>query len=456
MNNNSIDQSIFKAYDIRGLYPQEINENLAYKIAQVYVSLIKPTKPIVVGRDIRLHSESLQKAVMSALTDAGVEVIDIGLASIEMLYYMVGRYKLSGGIHLTASHNPPQWHGVKMVRDGVVPVAANSGMEEIKNFVQTGKKIQSSKKGNVESREILDEFCRFLLSTINPALLKNFKIVYNPNFGFEGKILERLVSLGNLKVNLIPLNSEPDGNFPKGSPDPMLPQNRQEFIDLVKRIGADFGVTWDADADRVFFCTDGGVFLQPYYTNALLTKILLQNAPKNSKVIYDTRYTWAMIDTAKESGGIPIQEKAGRSNIEHRMHQEQAIFGAETSGHTYFQNFWYVESGMLPFLLLWQYLSVQNKSLFELARPIISQYPISDEINLPSKNGQDVIKKVVKSYPPENVSTLDGVSIEFPTWRANLRLSNTEPLLRLNIEAKTREIVEAKRLELSDLIKKSN
>lgn len=446
-----MDESIFRAYDIRGIYPEQISADIAYQIGQAYVDFVKPAKSIVVGRDVRLHSEELQQALIKGITDTGVDVIDIGLISTEMLYFAVGNYNYGGGIISTASHNPKEWHGFKFVREDVVPISGDSGIKEIQDFVNSEKKIESETKGKIEKKDILDDFCKYALTWVNPSELKNITLVYNANFGFEGKVLERLVKIGKLPAKLISLNSEPDGNFPKGRPDPFIPENRTEFIELVKNRKADLGVTWDADADRVFFCADGGTFVDPYYTNVLLVKSLLSKNPGEC-VVYEPRYTWAVLDVVKSLKGRSAPTRVGHTLIKAQMRKENAIFAGESSGHTFFRDFWFSDSGMITFLLMWELLSKENKNLSELVRPLIDQYPISGEISFTTEKKTQIMDLIEKKYDDAKISRLDGITIEYPKWRTNIRAANTEPLLRLNVEAKSKELMEQKRDELLRLI----
>ncbi|MCX6806635.1 MAG: phosphomannomutase/phosphoglucomutase [Candidatus Berkelbacteria bacterium] len=438
---------IFKAYDIRGIYPDQIDEKVAYKLGQGYAEYLKPKKPIIVGYDVRIHSESLKNEVIKGLVDAGVDVIDVGLISTDMYYFAVGNYKYGGGIQVTASHNPPEWHGAKMVREECIPLSGDVGLSEIKQFVESGEKINAKQKGSVIRKDILDDFCRYNLSWIKSEKIKPQKVVYNPNFGIEGRVFERIIKLGNLPIKAIPLNAEPDGTFPKGRPDPFIPENRGEISELVRKEKADFGVAWDADGDRVFFCADGGVFLESYYTGVLLIKENLKKYPK-AKIIYDVRNTWALIDATKESGGIPLEERVGHSFIKARMRKEDAVFCAEASAHAYYRDYWYADSGIIPLMQILKILSETGKKLSELTLPLIKKYPILGEVNFTTEKAEEIMEKAKKIYSDAKISCIDGVSIEYSDWRFNLRSSNTEPLLRLNLEAKSKELVEEKVREL--------
>jgi len=448
----TINPSIFKAYDIRGVYPTDLNEELAYRIAQAYVQYIQPQGKIGVGMDVRLCSPSLKKAVIEGLTDSGVDVLDVGLVSTDMIYFAVGYYHLAGGIQVTASHNPAEYGGLKMVREKAFPIYGNQGIEQIRDAILSGrKKVKAKKKGQVEKKDILDDFAVFLLKFFDPKVIKPLKIVINPNFGYQGEVLRYVVKRHNLPVTLIGLNDKPDGSFPKGRPDPFIPENRPEFLELVKTTKADLGIAWDADGDRVFFATEKGDFIESYYMNALfIAEILEKN--HGGKIIYDPRYTWALIEAAKAHGGEAILERVGHSFIKARMKKEDALFCGESSGHTYFRDFWYADCGIIPPLMVMEMISKKGKKLSELVEPLFNHYFISGEINTAVTNPQMVLGKIKEKYADAQISEMDGVSLEYSDWRANIRPSNTEPLFRLNVEGKNKKIVALKTKELVDFI----
>lgn len=452
--NMQINTKIFKAYDIRGIYEVDFDDSHFYDIAQAYAKLVKPKGRVAVGMDVRLSSSALKKSVIKGLTDAGISVLDIGLCSTEMYYFAVGQYKLAGGLQITASHNPKEWNGLKMVKSGVKPIHKNNGIDKIKKGIVAGwKKINVKPRGVLNKKDVLLDFCKFSFKFLNKKAVKaKLKIVHNPNFGFEGAVLKKFVKLHRLPWQLIGLNDKPNGNFPKGRPDPFLPENRPEFVRLVKKTKADLGVAWDADADRVFFAADGGIFLEPYYTNHLLIKSIL-SGKKKEKIIYDPRYTWALIDAAREVGARPLLERVGHSYIKERMRRENAIFSGESSGHTYFRDFWYADSGLIPLLFLINLIVKKNKKLSELVEPIIKKYFISGEINSRVGDTKKTIKQLEAKYKNGRKNKIDGLSIEFPDWRFSLRESNTEPLLRLNVEAKNKKLMERRRDEVLKLIK---
>lgn len=449
----NIDLTIFKAYDIRGIYPAQINEDMAYKIGQAYVKVTKPQGEVLIGHDVRIHSKALKEKVIEGMLDAGVNVLDVGWMSTDMLYFGVGYYKTAGGMQVTASHNPPEWHGVKMVRENVVPMTLESGISQIRDLIVKNEFTKSQKKGSLRViNTILDDYSKYILTWIDISKIKSLKVVYNPNFGFAGKIFERIIELGKLPLTLIPLNAKPDGTFPKGRPDPFVPENRGEFMELVKSSHADLGIAWDADADRVFFCAEGGIFIEPYYLNTILIKQMLTKSP-NEKVIYDPRYTWALIEAIKESGGKEIICKVGHSYIKEAMRRENALFATESSGHIYYRDYWYADCGMIPPLQVLEYLCLSNKKLVDIVKPVMNKYFISGEVNSEVVDKDGKMKEIAKKYFDGKQSTLDGIAVEYPDFRFCVRPSNTENLLRLTLEAKSEKIMQEKRDEVLAIIR---
>ncbi len=448
----NIDPTIFKAYDIRGIYPTQINEELAYKIGQAYEKFIEPKGEVAVGHDVRVQSENLKKKVVGGLIDSGVSVVDIGLISTDMYYYAVGNYKFAGGIQSSASHNPPEYHGFKMIRENVIPLTLENGISQIRDIISSDAFNPPSTKGNFRSLNIEDDYIAYILSWLNAKSQKKFKIVINPNFGYAGVIFRKIVEKGSLPVEIIGLNDIPDGTFPKGRPDPFIPENRGEFIELVKESRADLGIAWDADADRVFFCAEDGTFLEPYYLNTVLIKQMLKKFP-GEKIVYDPRYTWALIEAIKENGGTPVISRVGHSYIKEKLREVNAIYGTESSGHSYFRDFWYADNGMIPVMQVLEYLMENEVKLSDAVRPVMNKYFISGEINSDVKDKEGKMKEISKKYSDGQQSTLDGIAVEYSDFRFCVRPSNTEPLLRLTLEAKSEKLMEEKRDEVLNLIR---
>jgi phosphomannomutase len=447
-----IDTSIFKGYDIRGIFPSSLNDELAYKIGQAYVTYVKPQKEVLVSRDVRIHSEDLAKSLVEGITDSGIDVVDAGLLSTDMLYFGVGNYQLGGGVQVTASHSPAEWHGFKMVEAGPIAMAFETGISQIRDLIIKNEFKKSDKKGKVRELNIWDDYCNYILGWIDPKKIKPFKIVVNANFGLAAEVFKRIIELGKLPIEVVPLNAEPNGTFPKGRPDPFVPENRGEFIKLVPDSGSNLGIAWDADADRVFFCAEDGTFIEPYYLNTVLIKSMLKKYP-GEKVIYDPRYTWALIDAIKESGGEPVLCRVGHSYIKEKMRSENALFATESSGHTYYRDYWYADCGMIPPMQVLEFLSEHDTKLSELARDVMNKYFISGEINTTVKDADKIINEIKKKYSDAKQSDLDGISVEYQDYRFTVRPSNTEPLLRLTLEARSKELMEEKRDEVLTIIR---
>ena len=442
---------MFKAYDIRGIYPTQIDEVFAYKIGQAYCNIIKPKTPVVVGMDIRTHSESLKKSLISGIIDAGVDVIDVGLISTEMLYFAVGNYGYSGGIQVTASHNTAEYNGFKMTRAEALPISSDTGLLEMKDYIVNYQgDIKKEKLGTITKKNILDDFSRFILGFIKKDKIKSLRVAYNPNFGIQGEVLKRIIEIGGLDIELFGLNHIPDGSFPKGAPNPLEENNRIEFSDFIKRSDVDIGVAWDADGDRVFFHKRDGTFISPYHIGAILIKRILEGS-SGKKIIYDPRYTWALIDATKPFNGVPIIERVGHSFIKARMRKEDAIFGSESSGHFYFKDFWFADSGIIPFLMIMEIISSSIK-LEEILDPLLDRYLISGEVNMKSSNPELALRRLGAKYSDAKISKIDGLSIEYNNWRANIRKSNTEPLFRINVEGNSSVVVEQKKRELLGVV----
>ncbi|MGE5297848.1 MAG: phosphomannomutase/phosphoglucomutase [Acidobacteriaceae bacterium] len=432
------DPTIFKAYDIRGIYPEQINEEAVYAIAQAFAKFLGP-KTVALGRDVRLSGPSLWEAAKNGLIDHGVNVIDIGVISTDMYYFAVANYGFDAGITISASHNPKEYNGMKMVRKGALPISGDTGIKEIMETVLSGYKFKAETKGTVEKKDIVDDYLKKCLSFVDAAKLKPFKVVAN---GMFGPVLKNVMRMG-LPITIIPLNEVPDGNFPKGQPDPAQEANRKETEELIKKEHPDFGVAWDADADRFFLFDENGRFIPGYYLTAFFGRYFASKVP-GAKVIYDPRAVWATVDLVREAGGKPLISKAGHSFIKERMRKEDAVFAGEMSGHFYFRDFYYADNGLIPFLLLLEIFSQSDQKVSQIFDPFFEKYPMSGEINIKIESPDQVnivLAKLETEFPGARIEKIDGLSLEFPDWRANVRGSNTEPLLRINLEAKTPELV---------------
>ncbi len=443
-----INEGIFRAYDIRGIYPSEINEETVYLTAKAYAEWLKPKK-VALGRDVRTSGESLFNEAKRGLTEMGVDVVDIGVITSDMLYFAVAKYSLDGGISVTASHNEAQYNGLKVVGKNVRPISIDSGLKQIEEIAKAGEFVDSEKPGRVEQKQILEAYAKKILSFVDPSKIKPMKVVVNPNFGAAGKVVDALA--GNLKLELVKLNFEEDGTFPKGKPDPSMPKDRKETLQLIKSSGADLGVIWDGDADRCIFMDEKGVFVEGCYTASILAQEILRKHP-GAKMVCNASVTLAFTETVKAAGGIPITNKVGHTFITERMIKEGAAFGSEVSGHYSFKGYWSCDNGMIPFVMMLQILSISGKKLSELVAPIREKYPVSGDINFEVVKAQEILHKLEENFRDGKISHIDGLSVEYPAWRFNIRASNTEPLVRLNVEAKTKEIVDEKVKELKNII----
>ena len=449
---------IFKAYDVRGIHPTEINEQDMYKIARAYCEFVKPSE-VVIGCDVRLSSPSMKQAAIKAVTDLGIKVIDVGEISTDMLYFAVANYGYAGGFSITASHNPKEYSGVKFVREGSRPISSDTGLFEIRDIAEkdnleiTNFELSEENLKLVEKKDIMADYITKIKSFADFSKFKSFKIVANPNFGVGGRAIDKLLEGTNIDV--VKLNWESDGNFPKGRPDPLIPENREEISKLVVENGADFGVAWDADADRCFFFTEKGEFIEGYFITALLGKIFLERNA-GATILHDPRLIWAIRDIAKENGGKDVINKSGHAFIKERMRNDNVVFGGEMSAHYYFRDYFYCDNGLIPFVMMLEFLSTEDKTLSEIMTEMFwNKYFVSGEINREVSDVKSKIAEAKEKYSPDakSVDEIDGVSIEFEDWRFNLRGSNTEPVIRLNVEAKLKELMEAKRDELLELIR---
>ena len=444
----------FGAYDIRGVYPEEVNEELAYRVGRSFVKLFDAEK-VAVGHDIRLSGPSISKALIDGLTDAGCDVVDIGQCGTEMIYFATAHLKLDGGIMITASHNPKEYNGMKLVRREARPVSSDTGLKDIEKLVMEGSfKAAETEKGKVENVDILDDYIDHLLSYIDADKLSHLKVVANTGNGAGGPIVEALAK--RLPIEVIPVYPEPDGNFPNGVPNPILPENRDATADVVKKEHADIGVAWDGDFDRCFLFDEKGGFIEGYYMVGFLAQAFLKKNP-GAKIIYDPRLTWNTIEITEAMGGTPVMCKSGHAFIKDRMRRENAVYGGEMSAHHYFRDFSYCDSGMLVWLIVMQLLSEAKKPLSELMQERMAKFPCSGEINSHVEDAPAILKRLEAEYGPKGeVNHVDGLSVEFDNWRFNLRMSNTEPVIRLNVETRgDAKLLEEKTEELLKKIRAS-
>ncbi|WP_127470177.1 phosphomannomutase [Thiomicrorhabdus aquaedulcis] len=448
------DLSCFKAYDIRGQVPAQLNATLAYQIGRAFATQLHPAN-VVVGYDIRLESLELANALMQGLVDSGVDVINIGLCGTEEVYFGTAHLAASGGIMVTASHNPKGYNGMKLVAADARPVSGDSGLNEMKACIanQQFAPLKSAEHvGVISLNPCKNAYINHLLTYVDQACLKPFNLVVNAGNGAAGPTFDALAS--HLPFKVTTLHHAPDGDFPHGVPNPMLIENRAITAQTVVAQHADMGIAWDGDFDRCFLFDENGEFIEGYYLVGLLAETLLAKHP-GGKIVHDPRLTWNTIEQVEQAGGVPIQSKTGHAFIKERMRKEDAVYGGEMSAHHYFKTFWYCDSGMIPWLLIAQLMSTTGKKLSELVAQRMAAYPCSGEINYTVKDSAAILARVRAHFAPQNphLDQTDGLSLEFSEWRMNIRSSNTEPLLRLNIEARGNpELVWQKVAEIEDLI----
>lgn len=448
-------RTAFKAYDIRGKVPEELNEELVYNIGRAYVELLG-AKNIVVGRDIRLSSEALAAALIRGLTDSGCNVVDIGLCGTEQVYFATFHLETDGGIMVTASHNPMDYNGMKLVKAGSKPISGDTGLRDIEEKAVTGSFRQQlpEKTGSVTCVSILDDYIRHLLSYVDVSQLKPMKIVVNAGNGCAGPVIEALEKY--LPFELIKIYTNPDGTFPHGIPNPLLPENREATAAVVRETGAELGIAWDGDFDRCFLFDETGSFVEGYYIVGLLAQAFLTRQP-GAKIIYDPRLTWNTVEVVEQFGGIAIQSKTGHAFIKERMRKEDAVYGGEMSAHHYFRDFAYCDSGMIPWLLVTAVMSASGQTLSALLNERTARFPCSGEINRIVVDAKKVLQLVEGEFVTSEarIDRTDGLSVEYDNWRFNLRTSNTEPVIRLNVESRGDEtLMQTKAGELLAFIDK--
>lgn len=429
----------FKAYDIRGKLGTELNEEIAYKIGRAYGQIYQP-KTVVIGCDIRLTSESLKQATIQGLNDAGVNVLDLGMTGTEEVYFGAFHLDVQGGIEITASHNPMDYNGMKLVRENARPISADTGLKDIQALAESGNFTELTQKGSTAPYNILPEFIEHLMGYINPAKIRPLKLVVNAGNGAAGHVIdaieEKFKSL-NIPVEFIKIHNDADGTFPNGIPNPILVENRDSTRNAVIEHHADMGIAWDGDFDRCFLFDEKGQFIEGYYIVGLLAQAFLLKQ-SGEKIVHDPRLVWNTFDVIEQYQGEAIQSKSGHSYIKEKMREHNAVYGGEMSAHHYFRDFAYCDSGMIPWLLAISVLSETQQTLSSLVEGMIEKFPCSGEINFKVADTQATIQKLFDHFADQNpsIDQTDGVSLDFGAWRFNVRASNTEPLLRLNIESR--------------------
>lgn len=444
-----VNPSIFKAYDIRGIYPDDLNEAIAYAIGRAFVTLLE-VDTVIVGRDMRLSGPQIFTAVTEGLTDQGADVIDIGMVSTDQYYYACATLN-HAGMMVTASHNPAQYNGFKMVRHMPYLLSGDEGIQDLRRLVEQESFPLPRRQGAITSTDLSAGFVSKVLSLIDVPALKPLKVIADTGNGMVGPILKRVYS--ELPVQLTGMYLEPDGSLPNHGLDPLQPENRAELQQRVVDEGADIGFAFDGDGDRFFTIDDRGQFVSGDFLTALVSQYFLHKYP-GSKIIYDVRASWAVPDLIRQAGGIPLMERVGHAFIKRRMAQENAVFAGEVTGHYYFRDFFYADSGILPSLIIMEMLSKQGVKLSDLLKPLEAKYFISGEINTRiNVDPQAKMQELAAAYSDGQIHWLDGISVIYDDWHLNVRPSNTEPLLRLNLEAKSKALMEAKRDEVLKLIR---
>jgi phosphomannomutase len=444
-----LDPKVFKAYDVRGIYPDELDEAGAYAIGRAYVDEFEPRR-IAVGRDMRLSSPSMADALMRGASDSGAEVLDLGMVGTEMVYFAVGDLELDGGAAVTASHNPKDYTGMKIVRRGALPVGGDSGLPEIRTRALADPGPPKG-GGSIREEDIWPGFVERVLSFVDVDAIKPLRVVIDAANGMAGAMLPPV--LQRLPIDALRYFFEPDGTFPNHEPNPLLPENREFITSKVVEEQADDGVAFDGDADRCFFVDDTGEFVPGDFVTALFAESVLEKEP-GAKIIYDVRASWAVPHTIEQAGGVPLINRVGHAFIKQRMREEGAAFGGEVSGHYYFRDFSQADSGVIPFLLMLELVSRKGQKLSEILRPFREQYFITGELNTPVADVALKLQELKERFGSEGtISHLDGVSVDAEDWHMNVRPSNTEPLLRLNLEALSPELMERKRDEVLDVIR---
>jgi phosphomannomutase len=441
-----LEPKVFKAYDVRGIYPTELDEEGAYAIGRAYVEQFEPRR-IAVGHDMRVSSPAMAHAVTEGAADAGSDVLELGLVGTEMVYFAVGELELDGGIAVTASHNPKDYTGMKIVRAGALPVGGDSGLLDIRDRALPGFPAPDpDRRGQLERYDVWPAYVARVLSFVDVEAIKPLRVVIDAANGMAGVMLPPV--LERLPIDAVRCFFEPDGTFPNHDPNPLLPENREFIIGKTLQEAADFGVAFDGDADRCFFVDDTGDFVPGDFVTALLAASVLEKEP-GAKIIYDLRASWAVPETVERAGGVPLVNRVGHAFIKHRMREEGAAFGGEVSGHYYFRAFSQADSGVVPFLLMLELVSKEGRKLSQVLADYRSRYFLTGELNTEVADVPGKLDELKRRFGTEGrVSELDGLSVDAGDWHMNVRPSNTEPLLRLNLEARTPELMERKRDEV--------
>jgi phosphomannomutase len=450
---SAINPSIFKAYDVRGLYPSEVNEDAARQIGRGFVAYLK-AKRIAVSRDMRLSSPAVAAAFIDGARQQGADVVDYGMLATDMMYNAVARDHHDGGAQITASHNPKQYNGIKLVRREAFPLSGEAGLGEIRDMIASGTlPSPADRPGTVSTLDVMDDYVAHVMSFIDPSIVKPFNVVLDAGSGMAGIVAPKLFE--RLPCKTTRLCFEVDGTFPNHEANPLIEENRRDIVERVVRERADIGIAWDGDADRCFFIDGTGEFIAGDFVTALLAEAFLLRHP-GSKIVYDVRASYAVKDMVAKYGGTALMNRVGHAFFKRRMREEGAIFGGEVTGHYYFRDNFFADNGFIPALLMLELMSRKGQTLHELLAPLRAKYFISGEINTKMPDMRVVQEKVDAlgaRYSDAKTYTMDGVSVEYPDWHFNVRASNTEPLLRLNLEARTPEMMEKKRDEVLDVIR---
>jgi phosphomannomutase len=445
-----IDPGIFKAYDIRGLYPEQLDGEIARRIGRALVDYLGARR-IAVGRDCRLSSPEIAGAFIEGARAQGCAVVDIGVVGTDMLYYYVARHDLEGGAIVTASHNPKEWNGLKLVRRGALALSGDAGIKEIKDWVTAGRYADTPPPvGSLETASPGEDYARHCLSFVDPALIPPLKVVLDAANGMGA--VGAAAIFDRLPVDTVRMYFELDGTFPNHPADPLVEENRRDVVERVRAEGADLGIAWDGDADRCFFIDDTGAYVPGDFITALLGEAFARQEP-GARIVYDVRASRAVPERIRAAGGVPLMNRVGHAFFKKRMRDEDATFGGEVSGHFYFRDNWFVDNGMIPALLMLERLGRERRRLSEIAAPLRERYHISGEVNSPVADVERALTRLEERYHDARIGRLDGISIEYDDWHFNVRPSNTEPLLRLNLEAGSREAMERRRDEVLALIR---